>query len=161
MISTVRERESTHCTTLWFVLQPYTATPCMYNFTYKLFEHQHNQYKTVCSDQTRELTFPLGLLLVHDTMIHSLSLPWYLSTVLTSTRQLFPRPLDIRLPSSLLLPAWSCDPSTSLALSLLVRFKCSPCWCCRLSWMMFCCWRSGVMTPISPGSRPHCGQLVH
>lgn len=102
---------------------------------------------------------------MHETTIHSLSLPWYLSTVFTSTPAeqlqlalvvspwLLPRPAAPPLP----LTAWS----SLTASAQIVRLKellVHVLWlsCSSFSRMRFCCCLSGVMTPISPPSNPSC-----
>ena len=99
------------------------------------------------------LTFPLELLLVHETTTHSLSLPWYLSTVFTSTleQQLTLASPWLHHPAASALVAWSSLPSQKLRLKELLCLICS-----SFSRMRFCCCLRGVMTPISPASKPNC-----
>ena len=102
---------------------------------------------------------------MHETTIHSLSLPWYLSTVFTSTPAeqlqlaLVTSPWLLPWPaaSSLPLTAWS----SLTASAQIVRLKellVHVLWlsCSSFSRMRFCCCLSGVMTPISPPSNPSC-----
>ena len=109
------------------------------------------------------LTFPLELLLVHETIMHSLSLPWYLSTVFTSTLEQQLTPLLVAspwqrwpFPPASAFTGWSSPLPSQQKEGPKELFCLSACW--SFSRMRFCCCLRGVMTPISPPSKPNCSK---
>ena len=126
-------------------------------------------FPTTCSSSVlyvhTVLTFPLELLLVHETKMHSLSLPWYLSTVLTSTPEQQLTPVLVASPWLPLPPASAVTalssplPSHSWQKEWLKELLCLSCW--SFSRIRFCCCLRGVMTPISPPSKPNCNTKIN
>lgn len=84
------------------------------------------------------LTFPFLLLLTNDTMMHFFSLPWYLSTVFTSTIE-----LGAAAPEAVTVEGVQHG-------GLVRRVRAWICSKMRLCWCL-----SGVITPISSPGKPH------